>query len=311
MKSARSAIMVHLRPSSLQPSWPEYRRGRATEQAMRTILDEIVESKAAELDARRAVFPPAEVHSAAKDAPPARDFFAALSASPRGPLHLIAEIKRKSPSAGLIRPDFDPATIARLYYQAGASALSVLTDEPYFDGRLEYIDAAKAAVPLPVLRKDFLIDPYQVYEARAAGADAILLIGEILEPSLLAEMLAISYELGMSTLIEVHSAETLDAVQAKVHFPNNQRCLLGINNRDLSIQQTDLANTARLAGRVPAGTLIVAESGIKTAADVQAMVIAGAKAILVGETLMKAVDIPQAVRELLGKPDAPSSRPPQ
>jgi len=267
-----------------------------------TILDQIVETKRAELVCRQQARPLADVRQAAAAVPPPRDFYAALAAEPARGVHLIAEIKRKSPSAGLIRPDFDLLAIARSYRAAGASAVSVLTDEPYFDGRLDFIEQVKAAIPLPILRKDFLIDAYQIYESRAAGADAVLLIGEVLEPALLAELADLAFTLGMSSLIEVHSLETWSQLQRVIRFPNDRRSLLGINNRNLTIQKTDLATTERLAGMVPTGTLLVSESGIACAADVQRLVRAGARALLVGETLMRATDIEAAVTELFGPP---------
>ena len=269
---------------------------------MATILDQIVETKRAELARRQQARPLADVRRAAGAAPPPRDFYAALAAEPIRGVHLIAEIKRKSPSAGLIRPDFDLLAIARSYYAAGASAVSVLTDEPYFDGRLEFIEQVKAAIPLPVLRKDFLIDAYQIYESRAAGADAVLLIGEVLEPARLADLADLAFELGMTSLIEVHAPQTWSELRKVVRFPNAKRTLLGINNRNLTIQKTDLATTERLAGMVPAGTLLVSESGVARPADVQRLVRAGASALLVGETLMRAPDIEAAVTELLGPP---------
>ena len=220
---------------------------------------------------------------------------------------MIAEIKKKSPSAGLIRPDFDPADIAGIYHRHGASGLSVLTDEPYFDGRLEYIARVKAAVPLPVLRKDFMIDPYQIHEARAFGADAILLIGEVLPPARLADMLDLAGQLDLTALIEVHSPDTLAGVLEAVDFTIPRRVLLGINNRDLNIQKTDLATTGRLAPQVPASIPLVSESGIKTHADVQQLIALGARAMLVGETLMKAPDIAAAVDELLTGSSAATS----
>jgi len=269
---------------------------------MGNILDEIVQAKRQAVGRARLARPLEEVRQAALAAPAPRDFFAALSQPPAAfGIHVIAEIKRKSPSAGLIRPDFDPASIARIYHESGASCLSVLTDEPYFDGRLEYIEAVKAAVPLPVLRKDFMIDEYQVYESRAAGADCILLIGEVLPPPQLASMLDLAFELGMTSLIEVHEARTLEGLMATIGFPNNRRSLLGINNRNLKIQQTDLSTTERLAGMAGAGTILVSESGIKTRTDVDRLIVAGARALLIGETFMKAPDIGAKFREVMEK----------
>lgn len=269
---------------------------------MSTILDQIIETKREEVEAARTARPLDTLKAAMRDLPPPRDFRAAVSRpSPRG-VRLIAEIKRRSPSAGLIRPDFDPTELARIYHQHGADALSVLTDEPWFDGRLAYLDQVRAAVPLPVLRKDFMIDPWQIYESRAAGADAILLIGEALPTDLLKEMLEMACELGMTSLIEVHEDETLARIQDEIGFPNRWRSLLGINNRNLKIQRTDLSTTARLAGRVADGTVIVAESGIQTREDVQRLIQAGAHALLIGETFMRAPDIGGKMAELLGPP---------
>lgn len=267
---------------------------------MDNILDQIVSTKRGEVAAARSRCPLAEMMSAAADAEPARDFYAAVSGTSKRGVNLIAEIKRRSPSAGLIRPDFDPASLARVYHKHGANALSVLTDGPYFDGQLAFIAAVKEAVPLPVLRKDFMIDPYQIYESRAAGADCILLIGEVLPGSLLVEMLDRAHELGMTSLIEVHEPETFDMVQEAVGFPNDKRSLLGINNRNLKIQKTDLAHTEMLAPRIAPGTVLVSESGIKTRADVERLIRAGARALLIGETFMKADDIGAKIIELMG-----------
>ncbi len=265
---------------------------------MGTILDQIVETKRVEV--ARARRPLAELKAIAADAPPPRDFYAAVAAKPARGVNLIAEIKRKSPSAGLIRADFDPVALAKVYHAAGANALSVLTNEPYFDGRLEFIEQVKTAVELPVLRKDFLIDPYQVYESRAAGADAVLLIGEVLTPQQLRDMLELACELGMTSLIEVHEARTLTGLQGAVGFPNDKRSLLGINNRNLKVQQTDLSTTETLAKMVGKDTVLVSESGIKTHEDVERLIRAGARALLIGETFMRAADIGAKIRELLG-----------
>ena len=267
---------------------------------MGNILDRIVETKRSELAQRKSKCPLSEMKRLAADAAPARDLYGALTADPPLGVHLITEIKRKSPSAGLIRPVFDPVAIAKTYHAAGATGLSVLTDEPYFDGRLEYLPQVRNAVPLPVLRKDFMIDPYQIHESRAAGADAVLLIGEVLESPLLAEMLDLAFELGMTSLIEVHERATLERLRGLVTFPNHKRSLLGINNRNLKIQLTDLATTEQLAGLVGEGTIIISESGVKTNADVTRLVKAGARGLLVGETLMRSPDIAQAIKELVG-----------
>lgn len=267
---------------------------------MGNILDQIIETKRREVTAAKAARPLGDLRAEIAGAAAPRDLWGLIAAPPPRGVHLIAEIKKRSPSAGLIRPDFGPELIARQYRQAGASALSVLTDQTYFDGRLEYIEMVKAAVPLPVLRKDFVVDTYQVYEARAAGADAILLIGEVLAPPLLRELLDLSFELGMTTLIEVHEENTLAALDEAIGFPNSRRSLLGINNRDLKAQRTDLSTTTRLAAKVGAGTLLVSESGLQTRTEVEQVRAAGARAILVGETLMRADDIEGAVRALMG-----------
>lgn len=267
---------------------------------MVNILDEIVQAKQQEVGRSRLARPLEELRSAAVDMPPARDFLSALEAPPPYGIHVIAEIKRKSPSAGLIRADFDPVQIARIYRDHQVTCLSVLTDEPYFDGRLEYIAQVKDAVDLPVLRKDFMIDEYQIYESRAAGADCVLLIGEVLPPAQLADMLDLAFELGMTSLVEVHEAQTLIRLAETIGFPNSKRSLLGINNRNLKAQKTDLSTTEQLAGMAGAGTLLVSESGIKTRADVDRLIAAGARALLIGETFMKAPDIGAKLREVLG-----------
>ncbi|MHC4441235.1 MAG: indole-3-glycerol phosphate synthase TrpC [Planctomycetota bacterium] len=267
---------------------------------MATILDKIVETKREELARARAGHPLDELTGRVRDLPQPRDFYSAVAARPSRGVNLIAEIKRKSPSAGVIRPDFDPVAIAQIYQAHGAGAISVLTDQTYFDGRIEFIGLIKQAVPLPVLRKDFLIDPYQVYESRLAGADAVLLIGEVLDARLLSEMLDLAHGLGMTSLIEVHEAGTLAELQEVIGFPNPKRSLLGINNRDLKIQQTDISTTEKLAQTVAAGTVVISESGIKTPQDVQRLIRAGANALLIGETFMQANDIGAKINELLG-----------
>lgn len=257
------------------------------------ILDEIIASKRLEVAAAKRQCPVTELESRLCDAPPVRDFVAALDLAKPG-MGLIAEIKKASPSAGLIRPDFDPVTIARTYEQHGAHCLSVLTDERYFQGRLDYLTAVRGAVQIPVLRKDFLIDPYQVLEARVAGADCILLIAECLDNCHLRDLYFYASDLGLDVLIEIHDAENLDRVLKLA--PS----LVGINNRDLKAMRTDLDHTIRLAPRIPADCILVSESGIKNHADVQRLQQAGARAVLVGESLMKQHDLGAAVDSLLG-----------
>ena len=260
---------------------------------MTTILDKIVATKQNEVARAKAAVPEAAVRERLADAPPVRDFFAALAQGP--PLRLIAEVKRASPSAGLIRADFDPENIARIYQEHGAACISVLTDEPYFQGSLDYLRRIRAAVALPVLRKDFVIDAYQVVEARAAGADAVLLIAECLDDAQLKSLHDAIVELGMTPLVELFDPENLPRVLAA------GARLVGINNRDLRTFQTDLEHTLRLRRQVPPDRLVVSESGIRTREDVRRLQAAGVNAMLVGQSLMARPYIGAAVDELLGK----------
>lgn len=258
------------------------------------MLERILAAKAEEVRAARVRVPLAAVQRAAAETPPPRGFAAALAAGAK-PVAVIAEVKRASPSRGVIRPDFDPVAIATAYARAGAAALSVLTDGPFFQGSLADLRAVRAAVPLPVLRKDFIIDPYQVYEARAAGADAVLLIvAAFRAPDDLAALLRLSADLGMAALVEVHTAAEL-ALAA-----NLGARLIGINNRDLRTFATRLQVTLDLAPAVPPGALLVSESGIATAPDVALVAAAGARAVLVGEALLRQSDPGAGVRALLG-----------
>lgn len=260
-----------------------------------TILEKIVETKRGEVAEARRSRPLAELEAAIAKTSPARDFLGALTGLPTR-IRLIAEIKKRSPSAGLIRENFDPVALARTYEGAGAAALSVLTDAAYFSGELSFIAAVKQSVKLPVLRKDFIIEDYQVYESRAAGADAILLIAAILTSSQMESYSELADRLGMSTLVEVHDERELKNVLPLLS--KGRRLILGINNRDLKLQRIDLETTRRLAGMLPSETPFVAESGIATRADVEAMESAGASAVLIGETLMRAADITGKIREL-------------
>jgi indole-3-glycerol phosphate synthase len=256
-----------------------------------SILDEIVLSKRAEVAAARKSKSLEELEKKAAAASPARDFRAALCRP--GPIRLIAEVKKASPSAQVIRADFEPVTTARTYERHGASCLSVLTDSPYFQGHLRHLEEVRSAVALPVLRKDFLIDEYQLIEARSAGADAVLLIAEILDDQTLGRFLEQTKRWKMAALVEFHDAANLDRVLA------SGADLIGINNRDLSSFHTDLEHTLQLRDRVPPDVVLVSESGIRTRADVERLEAAGISAILVGETLMRAPDIGLAVDELL------------
>ena len=271
---------------------------------MSTILDQIIDSKRREVADRKADTPVEALKETIATLGRPRNFFHAVSKDPRTgrvpkSLNLIAEVKKASPSAGVIRPDFDPVAVAKAYFDAGADALSVLTDEPYFQGRLEYVHAVRDAVKLPVLRKDFIIDPYQVYESRAAGADAILLIAECLQVNELIDLQILATELNLTTLIEVHDLDNLMRVRDHIiGFPHRSYSLLGINNRDLRTFTTDLGTTLRLAELVEDRNVLVSESGIHTPADVKKLAEAGVRAVLVGESLMRSEDIGAKVREL-------------
>lgn len=261
-----------------------------------SILDDIIATKRREIAAAKSVRPESDVRAAANSANqtlPVRDFFAALAAP--GPIKLIAEVKKASPSAGIIRLDFNPVQIAETYRLHGATCISVLTDEQYFQGSLNYLAQIRAAIDTPLLRKDFILDKYQLYEARAAGADAVLLIAECLDDCNLRALHNEAISLGLTPLVELYESANLDRVLEA------GATLIGINNRDLHSFKTDLDHTLRLRERIPADCLLVAESGIRTRADVIRLQAAGVNAILVGETLMKHPDIGVAVDELLGR----------
>lgn len=234
------------------------------------------------------------------DLPPTRNFFAAITRKPTGLVNVIAEVKKASPSAGVIRADFDPVATAKAYHNAGADALSVLTDEKYFSGHLSYLQAVREEVPLPILRKDFIIDPYQVWESRAAGADAILLIAEILTDSQLFDLQILAAELNLTALVEVHELDSLLRVRSILGFPMRSYSLLGINNRDLTTFTVDLKTSLRLAEFVEDKSILVAESGIKDRADIQQLNGAGIGAVLIGETLMRSGDIGGTMANLKG-----------
>ena len=257
-----------------------------------TILEEIVASKRQEVTLARRRMPIEELEAQAADAPPVRDFRAALAGP--GPIQLIAEVKKASPSANVIRADFDPVAIAQTYQAHGAACISVLTDGPDVQGHLSYLARIRASVAIPLLRKDFLIDEYQVVEARLAGADAILLIAEILDDAALSTLMQRASELGMAALVELHDAQNLPRVLAA------GANLVGINNRDLRHFTTDLDHTLSLRDRIPQGIVLVSESGIRTRQNVERLEAAGVSAILVGESLMRAPEIGLAVDRLLG-----------
>jgi indole-3-glycerol phosphate synthase len=260
---------------------------------MPTILDKIVATKRAEIERSRALRPESELRAQLRDAPAVRDFFTPLAA--HGPIKLIAEVKKASPSAGVIRADFDPVSIATTYQAHGATCISVLTDEPYFQGRLEYLQQIRSAVRVPVLRKDFILDEYQLIEARVAGADAILLIAECLDDCNLRKLFNAACELGMAPLLELYEPDNLSRVF------DAGATLIGVNNRNLHTFEVDLEHTIRLRQRVPDECVLVAESGIKSHADVERLEAAGVDAILVGESLTREPDIGAAVDRLLGR----------
>ncbi|MGZ0172561.1 MAG: indole-3-glycerol phosphate synthase TrpC [Planctomycetales bacterium] len=259
---------------------------------MSDVLSEICETKRSEIAAARSRVSEEELRARLTDVDPARDFLAALHAAPE--IGLIAEVKKASPSAGLIREDFDPVEIAKTYEAAGAACISCLTDEPYFKGKLEYLTSIRSNVSLPVMRKDFILDRYQVLEARVAGADCILLIAECLNDCTMRDLYFYASELGMECLVEVYDPENLDRV-LKLEAP-----LIGINNRNLKTFVTDLKHSTDLATRVPDTAFLVSESGIRERSDVEHLLQFGVRGILVGETLMRQDDIAAKVRELLG-----------
>lgn len=259
---------------------------------MATVLDKIVERKWQEVAAAKAVRPLADLEHQLATAAPVRDFFAAVSA-PRG-VQLIAEFKRRSPSAGEIRPGAEPAAIVQGYAEAGAAAVSVLTDGEGFGGSLADLVAARAAITLPVLRKEFVIDAYQVIEARVHGADAVLLIAECLDDCLLRSLYRQILDLGMTPLVELHDEENLSRVL------DLGATLIGINNRNLHTMTTDIGHVLRLRDQVPADCVLVAESGIRTRDDVLRLEAAGVGAMLVGESLLASPDPTVAAATLLG-----------
>lgn len=260
---------------------------------MSTILDKIVATKRQEIATAQRLRPVELLREQLADAPAIRDFFAPLAAG--GPIKLIAEVKKASPSKGVIRADFDPVEIARTYERHGASCLSVLTDEQYFQGSLDYLRQIRAAVGLPVLRKDFILDSYQLVEARAAGADAVLLIAECLDDCQLRKLHNEALELGLTPLVELYEPANLPRVLAA------GATLIGVNNRDLRTFVVDLEHTIRLRQQIPDDCVLVGESGIRTRADALQLQTAGVDAMLVGESLMVRDEIGLAVDELLGR----------
>ena len=266
------------------------------DQAMPDMLARICGETMREVEARRHAAPLEVLRRKIHDAhSPPRGFAAALKeAVVAGRCGLIAEVKKASPSGGLIRPDFDPADIARAYERAGATCLSVLTDAPHFQGSPAHLRAARMATKLPVLRKDFMVHPWQIYESRAMGADCVLIIMAAVSNAMAVEMEGIARALEMDVLVEVHDRAELDRALGL------QTPLIGVNNRNLRTMQTDLQNTADLAPFVPPDRLLITESGIRTRDDVHRLGQLGAQCLLVGESLLRQADVEQAVHDLLG-----------
>ena len=258
------------------------------------ILQEIIQHKREEIAAARERRPIQELKELARQAPPARDFAGRLK-SEAGRISLIAEVKKASPSAGVIRTDFDPVQIAKIYEANGAACISCLTDEHFFQGRLEYLTQIRAHIRLPLLRKDFIVDEYQVWESKAAGADCVLLIAECLDDQQFTRLCTLCEELGLQVLVEVHDEENL------ARAVRLQPQLIGVNNRDLRTFQTDLNHSIQLASQIPETVVRVSESGIHNRADALRLQEAGFDAMLVGESLMREPDIGSKVRELLGR----------
>jgi len=271
---------------------------------MTTILEEIVARKRVEVAKAKENTPLETVQQRAQQQQRPRNFFNALvDERNRARMHVIAEIKRQSPSFGVLREDFDPVDIAQQYADAGAAALSVLTDEHYFGGHLGYIQQVKSEVNLPVLRKDFIVDQYQVWESRAAGADAILLIAEVINEGEMLDMMILAHELKMTTLVEAHDMDRLLKVSRHIGFPHRAYSLLGINNRDLHTMETDINHTIRVAEVIENKSVLVSESGITSADDLRKLRRHGINIVLIGEHLMNQPSPGEALRKMLQTAD--------
>ncbi len=265
------------------------------------ILDKIIADKKIEVHRRQSQICLHELEEQIQSMPKCLNFYRAVTKKNPHGLNVIAEVKKASPSAGIIRENFDPAEIAKTYESCGADAISVLTDEKYFQGKLEYIKQVKDVVDIPVLRKDFIIDRYQIFESRAAGADAILLIAEAIKPGELMDFMITAAELTLTVLLEVHHADTLLKVRSLIGFPKKGYSILGINNRNLDTMQVDLNNASRLADLLDDNNKqFVTESGIKTRQHVEKIISVGACAVLIGQTLCESESIENKFKELFG-----------
>jgi len=264
------------------------------------VLDKILADKKAEVALRKSEFGLEQLKEKIRPMRKCRNFYKAVTKPNSRGINVIAEVKKASPSAGVVCEDFDPVAIAQSYEKCGADAISVLTDEKYFQGRLEYIEQIKEAVDLPVLRKDFIIDQWQVYESRAAGADAILLIAEALKPGELMDLMITAAELTLTVLLEVHQADTLLNVRSMIGFPKKGYSVLGINNRNLKTLEVDLNTTSRLAELLENKNELVSESGIKTRDDVEKLKDIGVRAVLIGQVLCESNNIEAKFKELFG-----------
>lgn len=266
------------------------------EHSLSDLLQQIVTTKREEIARDKTLVASAQLLDQIAQTPATRGFIAALQRDFRAfGMSLIAEVKKASPSVGLIREVFEPLKVARDYAASGASCISVLTDEPYFQGSLNDLRAVREVVEIPLLRKDFILDRYQVLEARAAGADAILLIAECLDDEALRDLYEFAGSLDLDCLIEIYEPENLERVLAL------QPALIGVNNRNLRTFVTDLNHSISMAQKLPEGMLLISESGIRTRADVERLQAAGVGGLLIGETLMRSHNIPAQVRELLGR----------
>ncbi len=265
-----------------------------------SILDKIITDKKAEVALRRSQFDLEQLKENIRSMRKCRNFYKAVTKPNSRGINVIAEVKKASPSAGIIREDFDPVAIAQTYEKCGADAISVLTDEKYFQGRLEYMEQIKEAVDLPVLQKDFIVDLWQVYESRAAGADAILLIAEALKPGELMDLMIAAAELTLTVLLEVHQADTLLNVRSMIGFPKKGYSVIGINNRNLNTMKVDLNTTSRLAELLEDKNELVAESGVKARNDVERLKDIGVRAVLIGQVLCESANIEEKFKELFG-----------